>query len=109
VARMGVCRGIEEGNSVVAPGGFTPALPPMRTKSARSGPGSSAERKSLRPGGFMAQLKPCPFEVLVGVRWMVSFGVGRVWGDWYSHPTRDDETVMNGAPGWTQLPPSEVA
>ena len=39
--------------------------------------------------GFTARLKMCPFEA-----WL-----GRV-GGWHphSHPTHDDETVMNGAP-----------
>jgi hypothetical protein len=36
-------------NRLVVACGCTPALPPMRAKNARSGPGSSAERWGLRP------------------------------------------------------------
>jgi hypothetical protein len=61
-----VCRGggIEEGNLVVSPAAALRRYHPCEQTDARSGPGSSAEWKGLRPGEFMARLKPCAFDGL---------------------------------------------
>jgi hypothetical protein len=76
--------GVEEGRLVVAPAAALWRYHPCEQKTLARGPVLRQSGRGLRPGGFMARLKPCPFEVLVGVKWVgefaecVAFGVAGI-------------------------------